>query len=178
MPRINILKVDRPKCEHCGNNIDSITYCEIETATGKIIKMHQKCAVDFAVSIIEATRNSNLRRYTEEELLKAGFSPVIKKEHMPMGYLKKQTPLEKEETTITNTKDASESGEYVNYGIVNTNVCDERCAGYYYNKKEDIHECSIAYCPVRNGCENCDSYYFNLNTQRHECRESRCKDKF
>lgn len=151
MPRINILKVDRPVCEHCGNKIEDEIHCEIETATGKIIKMHRECAVDFAVSILEAfNEDGNLNKLVE----KVVKSHVKNLPHAHLG--------------------VCGAGEYVYYDIKDYDSCC-RCENFCDNKKEERYECNIEHCYFRDGCEKCDSYQFNLNTQRYDCMESHCK---
>lgn len=130
MPRINILKVDRPVCEHCGKRIEDITYCHIETATGKEIKMHRECAKDFAVSILEA--------FNEDKDLRSLLDMVVKMHvvHTPKAHFGE-----------------SEGDLYVYYdcfNIISLNGC-KTCSAYCYNTKEDRHECSKAHCSLRDG---------------------------
>lgn len=71
MPRINITKVDRPLCEDCGESISDSVHCEIETATGKKLKLHQTCAIKLAGDILmRCGEEVSLLRYAIDEVEK------------------------------------------------------------------------------------------------------------
>lgn len=141
MPRINILKVDKPICEDCGKEIKDNVYCVITTATNKEIKMHRECIIDFAVSILEeCSKDEHLK-----ELVDTKCKEVLNKVTLQKCEVKgekKETP--KEDIVY------DEDEELIGYGIINNRTCRE-CISYYITSNVGRPYCSRPTCSKRDG---------------------------
>lgn len=134
MPRINIIKMPDLICEYCGKRIGDSAYCEIIT-TNKVIKMHQMCAIDFAISILkEFSRDSTFREEVNRKIIEYKCNLGDTKEVLPPHA----------------HKGVYEGGEYKYYEILDYDVCC-RCEHFSDNKKEERYECGSPTCYRRDG---------------------------
>ena len=149
MPRINITKTDKHKCEYCGNKILDVTYCEITTATSKVIKMHRECALDFAVDILEEfSKDESLKEEVDKkiaEIVGRNIRDMINK-----------TP--KEELPPKAHLGVDECSEYIYFDIIDYNTCCG-CYSFSDNKNETRYECSSSQCYKRDGHEEVKTRY-------------------